>query len=504
MHSLMAAYARWRHRRELALNWETHQANALNSLLRNSKGSQFSQDHELSENLSVRDYQSRVPIRAFKELHEDYLKHRSAAEAGLLTDRPVKFLLQSSGTTSGITRSYPLTMAGLRGFQKTASSQVLSTIGRLGHARPMMRPFLSLADHRPLRETGAGVYEGPITDVLASTVPWFVQRKSLKLPGRDDSIVDKMRDLVTMTLKRKIGVLTGMTSWLLRFVEIAKEETGKSSLREIWPSLQVIGHGGVPAHIYAKTLQAEFGDQSPPFVLAESYAASEGYIAFGDPLLDGALRLSCHNGIFYEFIPRDSYGQATAPRLGVHEVSEGQEYAIALTTPSGLWSHVIGDVVKFTDAKHKTLEVVGRLSASIEVWNEHITESDLDLAVRAVSQEHGLDFAHYHLGPKPYGDDSGRGCYRFIFALGQQTSMPAREVGKRIDEQLGLLNHYYKKIRLSGGLLDEPESYQVAPEFFESWLAERPGGTLQRKVPRVEGTGKITAELVARLMCSKD
>ena len=77
--------------------------------------------------------------------------------------------------------------------------------------------------------------------------------------------------------------------------------------------------------------------------------------------------------------------------------------------------------------------------------------------------------------------------------------MGATEIGERIDRKLADLNHYYKKIRLDGGLLDPPEVYSVKPQFFEAWLAERPGGTLQRKVPRVEGTGKVAAELVERL-----
>ena len=92
--------------------------------------------------------------------------------------------------------------------------------------------------------------------------------------------------------------------------------------------------------------------------------------------------------------------------------------------------------MKFTHAKHKTLEVVGRLTASIEVWNEHLTESDLDLAVRALSREHGLTFLNYHLGPRPYDDASGQGSYRFIFALEDGSMMGATEIGERIDRKL--------------------------------------------------------------------
>ena len=75
-----------------------------------------------------------------------------------------------------------------------------------------------------------------------------------------------------------IGVLTGMTSWLLRFVEMAKLETGKTSLREIWPTLQVIGHGGVPASVYRKLWKKSLVELES-LLFAESYAASEGYIA---------------------------------------------------------------------------------------------------------------------------------------------------------------------------------------------------------------------------------
>ena len=34
-----------------------------------------------------------------------------------------------------------------------------------------------------------------------------------------------------MTLKKDLEFLTGMTSWLLEFVEMAKLETGKSDVR---------------------------------------------------------------------------------------------------------------------------------------------------------------------------------------------------------------------------------------------------------------------------------
>ena len=61
------------------------------------------------------------------------------------------------------------------------------------------------------------------------------------------------------------------------------------------------------------------------------------------------------------------------------------------------------------------------------------------------------------------------------------------------------LNKTYRRVREEGGPLDLPNVHICPSGFFESWLDEKAGGTFQRKVPRVEGTGKVAAELVDRL-----
>ena len=177
------------------------------------------------------------------------------------------------------------------------------------------------------------------------------------------------------------------------------------------------------------TLNAEFGEHGPPFTLAESYAASEGYIAYGDPMLGGALQVICHNGIFYEFIPVEEKDKDTPTRLLADEVVEGRDYIVVLTTTSGLWSHIIGDIIKFTDAKHKTLEVIGRAWGSIEVWNEHAGESDIDGAFDALSREHGLVFELSRWSPCISTICLRRGSYRFIFELEDGSASASSEIG---------------------------------------------------------------------------
>ncbi len=52
-------------------------------------------------------------------------------------------------------------------------------------------------------------------------------------------------------------------------------------------------------------------------------------------------------GIFYEFIPMDAYDEENSVAIPLEEVELLKNYAIVITTNSGLWRYLIGDTVKF-------------------------------------------------------------------------------------------------------------------------------------------------------------
>ncbi|MEC8052976.1 MAG: GH3 auxin-responsive promoter family protein [Myxococcota bacterium] len=499
MHGLLARYAHWRYRRERALDWRISQAATLQRCLKQSTQTTFGLDHGLSAAMSVMDYQSKVPLRTFEALYEDYARGVHPNYQGVLTGNRLRFITTSSGTTSGLLKEFPVTWEGIQGSRKAAAHQAFASIAKLGHMRPFQRAYLSIADLAPLEDVGGGLKRGAITRILTETTPGFVKRRAV-LPQTTSSDAYEVLDaMVDAALRADLGMLTGMTHWLLEFVERAKVKSGKSSMRAIWPNLQVICHGGMPAAVYEGALTEAFDGGDNPFVLAESYGASEGVLALGDPLLDGALRLCSQNGIFYEFVPVSSFGQPDAPRLGVHEIEAGIPYAIVVTTPSGLWSHVVGDVVEFLDAELKTLVVKGRLSGSIELWNEHMTESDVDLAFSALKEQRGFETRFYHVGAMQYPDAMPRGRYVFFVEPESDAGADASMLINLLDAELCRINKVYARLRAENGTLDEPALHLVPKGFFDAWLDARPGGSLQRKVPRVDGTGRVLNELLARL-----
>ena len=89
-------------------------------------------------------------------------------------------------------------------------------------------------------------------------------------------------------------------------------QSGKSSLIEVWPALEVVVHGGVKFDPYREAFRSIVG--SDGVRMLETYACSEGFVAFGDPRTE-RLRLAHDNGIFYEFVPA---GELDAPRPTRH------------------------------------------------------------------------------------------------------------------------------------------------------------------------------------------
>ena len=75
----------------------------------------------------------------------------------------------------------------------------------------------------------------------------------------------------------------------------------------------------------------------------------------------------------------------------------------------------------------------------------------------------------------------------------------ASTLANLLDAEFCRINKVYARLRAENGTLDQPELHLVPKGFFDGWLDARPGGSLQRKVPRVDGTGRVLSELLARL-----
>ena len=153
------------------------------------------------------------------------------------------------------------------------------------------------------------------------------------------------------------------------------ELTGKQSIAEVWPSLELYLHGGVAFAPYKQQFAQLLGKD---VTFMNMYNASEGFFAAqDDPTQEGMLLFTDH-GIFMEFMPLSEVGASQPRTIGLQDVEIGQQYAPVISTNSGLWRYLIGDTIEFVSLHPFRINVSGRLKQdrkSTRLNFSHVSES---------------------------------------------------------------------------------------------------------------------------------
>jgi hypothetical protein len=206
----------------------------------------------------------------------------------------------------------------------------------------------------------------------------------------------KLNLLADRSIREPITLVGGVPSWLLALFARLLELTGKSTIAEVWPGLEVVVHGGVKFDPYRSSFDEVLGD--PRIRLQETYPCSEGFIAFGDPET-GLLRLMYDHGIFYEFIPADEIDSPRPTRHWLGDVQVGVNYAIVVSTCAGLWSHIIGDTVRFESLDPPLLTFTGRTKYTLSAFGEHLISEEVEGAMAHAASLTGAAVREWHVGP---------------------------------------------------------------------------------------------------------
>src|SRR5688572_16080341 len=180
-----------------------------------------------------------------------------------------------------------------------------------------------------------------------------------------------------------------------------RRHTGCANLREVWPNLQCVIHGGVPVGPFMGEMTAAFGAGVD---FHEVYPASEAFIAAQDVEAGAGLRLLTDANVFFEFLPMDRWDEtrlsaSAADVCRLSEVRTGVDYALLLTTPAGLCRYVIGDVVRFVSTRPPRLLYVGRTRLQLSAFGEHVIEKEVTDAVTTVGTRLGFAVVNFHVAP---------------------------------------------------------------------------------------------------------
>ena len=250
-------------------------------------------------------------------------------------------------------------------------------------------------------------------------------------------------------------------------------------------------HGGTKFDPYRTLFRREIGDESVG--LLETYPCSEGFVATEDPRYQ-LLRLVPDHGIFFEFVPVEELSKDRPTRHTVVDLEPGVQYAVALTTCAGLWSYLVGDTVCFERRDPPLLRFTGRTRYFLSAFGEHLISEEIEPAVAEAAEATGAAVTDFHVGPVFPKQALAPGHHRYLIEFAQ-SPLDLVRFAAELDEALGRLNEDYRAHRRGSLSLGAPEVVPVPRGGFAEWM--RAHGKLggQHKVPRMDNSGRITAEL---------
>ena len=482
------------HQIELFLKYPIDVQNELlEELLHTAKNTEVGKQYDFASINSYREFSERVPVTNYEDSQQQIERARKG-ESNIFWPTPIKWFAKSSGTTNSKSKFIPVSSASLEHCHYAASKDLLCMyLNNNPDANLFLGKSLRLGGSKKLYKENETVF-GDLSAILIDNMPFWAEYSST--PNNEVSLMAdwevKMQAIVDQTIQENVTSLAGVPSWMLVLLNNVLESTGKTDLFEIWPNLEVYFHGGVNFDPYIEQYNAILPKEN--FRYYEIYNASEGFFAIQDRNANKELLLMLDYGIFYEFIPMDTYGSASQKVIPLEEVEVAKNYAIVITTNAGLWRYKIGDTVRFTSISPFRIKVTGRTKHHINVFGEELIIENAEMALKQASKQTQCEIVDYTAAPI-FMEGRKKGAHEWIIEF----KIPPKDLTlftKSLDTALMDLNSDYEAKRFNNTTLTMPKVHLARQKLFYDWLKQKNKLGGQHKVPRLSNKRNFMEELL--------
>lgn len=465
------------------------QEKVFNHLIDSAKQTSFGKAHHFDEIKSYEDFVKQVPIRDYEELKPYILKAVAGEEDILWPGKPLYFA-KTSGTTSGA-KYIPLTKESIGEHIKAAREAILNYMDETGKTAFVDGKMIFLQGS-PILEEENGIPHGRLSGIVAHYVPKYLQRN--RLPSMETNSIEdweqKVDQIVEETKSENMSLISGIPSWVQMYFEKLAEKTGKA-VGDLFPNFDLFIYGGVNYEPYRTKFEQLIGRKVDSI---ELYPASEGFIAFQDKQDHQGLLLLLDYGVFYEFIPVDTYATPEQKRLRIDQVELGVNYVIILSTTAGLWAYNIGDTVMFTDLEPYRIVVTGRLSHFISAFGEHVIGKEVDEAMTKALEKIDCSITEYTVAPQVNPENGELPYHEWLIEFDKKPE-DIEALADYLDLHMQEQNMYYDDL-IKGNILQRLKISVLPKNSFVDYMKKygKLGG--QNKVPRLSNDRKIADDLL--------
>jgi hypothetical protein len=451
----------------------------------------FGGEHDFVSLRRFEDFVAQVPICSYEELRPYIDEQADTGMPSLTAARPVLYV-QTSGTT-GEPKRIPLTPETLSHYRK--QQRIFACLQHQVSPEAYSGKTFGIAGAAVESRLPSGVPVGSISGHLYACMPRIIRERYI-IPPEIFSIEDyDQRYLAMLRLALAEPDITFMAganpSSFLRLLVILNERraellsdiesgrmsgierlapdvrkaieprltadpgraralrgiSGELTYANVWPDIRLVttwtgGSCGIALATLKQRLPAN------TTVMDLGYLASEmrGTITLGQDF-GGGLPMLQH--VYFEFIEISAWDAGARETVRLHEIEDGRDYYLIVTTPSGLYRYFMNDIVRAVGRIHATplLRFVQKGKGVTSITGEKLCESQVIDAVRAAAAIHNIKTIFFMM----LADESAN-AYRLYLEPDQSGRVAADALAAAIERELRTTNLEYDAKRASGRL----------------------------------------------------
>ena len=471
--SRLARFRQWRIEQWMQ-NPVAVQREVLQDLVTSAQYTEFGRKYNFSRIFSLKEFKKAVPIHEYDDL-KPYIMRIMEGEQNILWNTPINWFAKSSGTTSDKSKFIPVSEESLRDCHYKGAKDVLTMYYNFNPDSDLLTgKGLVIGGSHTSNQVNEDVHYGDLSAVLLQNSPFWGHW--IRTPELSIALLDEWEDKIEMlaknTIPENVTSISGVPTWTMVLIKRILDITGKSSLSEVWPSLELYIHGGVSFTPYQEPIRKLIGKD---INYLDMYNASEGFFAAQYNPHDEGMLLFLDHGIFMEFMPVEEYGKAHPETIGLQEVEIGKNYALVINTNGGLWRYLLGDTIQFCSLNPFRIKISGRLKHFINAFGEEVTDYT---AAPVYFNEHSNGAHEWLVEFEKKPDDI---CH-FIYEL---------------DSALKSVNSDYEAKRYKDIALGMPILHVLDKGVFFAWLKSKGKMGGQHKIPRLSNERIYLEEILS-------
>ena len=446
------------------------------------------------EDMSIEEFQKNVPIQSYEDV-KPFVDRLRNGEQNILWPTEIKWFAKSSGTTSDKSKFVPVSNESLEDCHFRGGKDVLAIYcDNYSDTNVLKGKTLTLGGSHQINNFSNQSFYGDLSAILIENLPFWAT--FIRTPSTKIALIpeweEKLEKLTKHTIDENVTSLSGVPSWVMVLLKYILDYTGKNNILEVWPNLELFTHGGVSFLPYKEMYKQIIPSENMRYM--ETYNASEGFFGIQNDPASSDLLLMLDYGIFYEFIPLEHINDPNPPVYTVSDVKTNQNYAILISTNSGLWRYMIGDTIYFTSLFPHKFKISGRTKHFINAFGEEVIIENAEKALLEACNATGARVKEYTAAPVFMGSNT-KGSHEWLIEFEKEPS--DKEFFRRsLDLALQQCNSDYEAKRYKDITLDLPLIRHLPPGSFYKWFEHKGKLGGQNKMPRLSNDRRYVEELL--------